>query len=264
MKKLLKGIGLFVLAFMLQSHEFWLQPNKFLLDIGDTFSLDIRVGESYQGELWNYRDERIVGFHQYDSKGRKDLTKKANKGEGNNLQMKFDMPGLQLLALESNSAFIELEGEKFNAYLIEDGLDDALKYRKENGLLDKKSSEFYARNVKCLIKVGDVDDDTYKTIVGMPIEVVPLKNPYAIKGKQDIDFEVRYHDKPLKKALVKLWHKTKEGTTMKEFRTDDKGTVRVAIKDSGIWMVSVVQMVPSERENADWQSYWGSLTFGFE
>ncbi len=264
MRNILYAMGLVLLAFLLQSHEFWLQPSKFILDSGEVFNMDIRVGEEYKGELWDYRNERIVGFYHYNGENKNDLTKKAKKGEGDNLRMKFDTPGLQLLALETNSAFIELEGFKFNDYLEEDGLDDALNHRKENGLLDKKGSEFYARNIKCLVKVGDVNDDTYKAVVGMPMEIIPLQDPYKIDGGGNMDFEVRFLGKPLENALVKVWHKIEENTKMKEVRSNSNGTVNVDIQDTGIWMVSAVQMVISEKQGADWQSYWASLTFGFE
>lgn len=264
MKKIVQVFGLILLSFGLQSHEFWLQPSTFILDVQEPFGMNIRVGEEYKGELWNYRDKRIVGFYLFDEKGKNDLTKKARKGEGNNLSMKFDTPGLRLLALQTNSAIIELEGPKFNAYLEEDGLDDALAHRREKGLLDEKASEFYARNIKCLVKVGGVNDDTYSTVVGMPIEIIPLQNPYEIEKEGNMDFEVMFMGKPLENALVKVWHKIGEETKLKEFRSDAEGRVKVEIKDTGIWMVSVVQMVLSDNEEADWQSYWGSLTFGFE
>ena len=264
MKKVVQFLGLILLTLVLQSHEFWLQPSKFILEVEEPFNMDIRVGEEYNGELWNYRENRIIGFYLFDEKGKNDLTKKAKIGEGDNLRMKFDTPGLQLLALETNSAFIELEGPKFNAYLEEDGLDDALAHRSEKGLLDKKASEFYARNIKCLVQVGGVNDDTYSTVVGMPIEIMPLQNPYEIKKEGSMDFEVLFMGKPLEYALVKVWHKIGKETKMKEFRSNAEGKINVKIQDTGLWMVSSVQMVKSEKQEADWQSYWGSLTFGFE
>lgn len=51
---------------------------------------------------------------------------------------------------------------------------------------------------------------------------------------------------------------------MVEYRTDTYGVFTTEVDAIGKWMVSAVHMVPSEDIKADWQSYWGSFTFGFE
>ncbi len=262
-KKCIQLIGLLFITFIFQSHEFWLAPNKFRLKAGDTFSMDVRVGESFEGEFWNYRESRVLGFHQYNVEGKKDLTTKAIAGEGNNLKLQFNKDGLQLLALETNNAFIELEGDKFNDYLKEDGLLNILEERKKKDLLGAKATEHYARNAKTLLQVGNVNDTIYKVNTGMPIEIIPVKNPYEVKDGT-IPFKVLFEGKPLKGALVKVWHKSHGKSTMKEFTTSGEGTIMAQVVASGQWMVSAVHMIPSKDGKTDWQSYWGSLTFGYE
>ncbi len=262
-KKSLQLLSLILIAFLFQSHEFWLAPNRFKLQTGETFSIDVRVGESYEGEFWNYRVSRVLGLHQFNADGKMDLSANATTGEGNNLKLKFDNAGLQLLALETNNAFIELEGDKFNAYLKEDGLLAILEERKRKDLLGTKASEHYARYAKTLLQVGGANDDTYKISTGMPIEIIPVTNPYE-NGGGTIPFKVLFEGKPLKDALVKVWHKTNGKTSMKEFTTSREGTVKAKVKPSGQWMVSVVHMVPSRDDTSDWQSYWGSFTFGYD
>ena len=45
-------------------------------------------------------------------------------------------------------------------------------------------------------------------------------------------------------------------------RSDAQGRIRFQLR-AGQSMVSLVQMVPmTDTKEADWQSYWGSLTFG--
>ena len=45
-------------------------------------------------------------------------------------------------------------------------------------------------------------------------------------------------------------------------RTDSDGRVHLTLKQGGMWLVKAVHMVPAPvGANADWQSYWASLTF---
>jgi hypothetical protein len=45
-------------------------------------------------------------------------------------------------------------------------------------------------------------------------------------------------------------------------RTDAAGVVAISLPYAGEWMVSVVRMIPATgAPNADWDSYWGNLTF---
>jgi uncharacterized GH25 family protein len=45
-------------------------------------------------------------------------------------------------------------------------------------------------------------------------------------------------------------------------RSDAEGKVAFALDDSGPWLVSAVHMVPAPEEvDADWESFWASLTF---
>ncbi|MDO9260920.1 MAG: DUF4198 domain-containing protein [Flavobacteriaceae bacterium] len=264
MKKILLISLIFMLSFLLQSHEFWLQPNKFNLQTGESFSLDIRVGEEYHGALWEYSDSRIINFKVFENSGKIDLTDKAKKGKGNNLTMAFKTPGTKLIALETNSAFITLESKEFNSYLIEDGLLNVLRHRNQMGLLEKNTTENYARNVKTLLNVGNKYDETYRTITGMPLEIIPSTNPYAIDKLTFIEFKVLFNGNPLNEALVSVWHKTNDEVSVKKQWTDTEGNVIFQINPSGKWMISVVTMIPSKEQTVDWQSYWSSLTFGYE
>lgn len=264
MKKYFLLTGIVLLMPLLQSHEFWLQPNKFKLEKGEVFTADIRVGEEYTGELWNYKNSRIVQFTAYNTDGKLDVTPMTKEGGSNAISMQFEKEGLQLLALETNSAFIELEGKAFNAYLIEDGLDDALNYRTANGLLDSSASEFYARSIKTLVQVGNRNDETYSVTVGLPLEISPIQNPYTIENRDTLAFRIDFKGAPLANALVKVWHKVANKVNMVEYRTDMYGVFTTEVDAIGKWMVSAVHMVPSEDVKADWQSYWGSFTFGFE
>ena len=47
-------------------------------------------------------------------------------------------------------------------------------------------------------------------------------------------------------------------------RSNINGEVKFAIENQGRWMISTVRMIPiTDNSKADYQSFWGSYTFGF-
>jgi uncharacterized GH25 family protein len=264
MKKNWIILGLIVLSVVFQSHEFWLQANKYTLKTNEKCLIDLRVGEGFEGELWDYQTTKIKKFSLFeDSQVSKDLSIQTQVGKGNNLTLSFEKPGTKLIALETNNFFIELEGKKFNSYLLEDGLFNALEYRNEEGLLEKSAKEHYTRNIKMLLNVGNKTSNSYRINTGMSLEILPSQNPYELKKAQYLDFEVLFQGKPLGKAIVKAWHQEGESVTLNTQISDASGKVRFLVEPKGEWMISIVTMVESKAEEVDWQSYWGSLTFGY-
>ncbi|HOX82723.1 MAG TPA: DUF4198 domain-containing protein, partial [Chryseolinea sp.] len=134
--------------------------------------------------------------------------------------------------------------------------------RKNTNTLNKPSKEFYSRHTKLLFQVGDVKDDTYKKVMGLPIEIVPDRNPYSLKKGDLIRFKILWQGKPVFGARIKVWNRFDNRTTIQNIYTEQDGTMETHISNPGAWMVSVVRMIPSTKEGADWESYWGSLVFG--
>ena len=45
-------------------------------------------------------------------------------------------------------------------------------------------------------------------------------------------------------------------------RTDKDGRVRFKLRPGGMWLIKAVHMIPAApRTNAEWTSFWASLTF---
>ncbi|MBX2962074.1 MAG: DUF4198 domain-containing protein [Cyclobacteriaceae bacterium] len=251
------------IASLLQAHEFWMQPHKFKFSIGEMAQINFMVGENFVGERWNLNKHRLLRLDHHHASSTEGLIEQVNSGEGNNLEVKLMKEGTHLFVMQSNNAFIELEGEKFNAYLEEDGIEDVLAYRKKNNLLDKPAKEYYARCAKLLLQAGSRADDTYKKRVGLPLEIVPVNNPYTAKKGDEISFQVFYEGKPLPFTMVKVWNRMDGTTFAQNIYTMKDGTITTRLSNTGAWMVSCVRMVPAKEEGADWQSYWASLVFGF-
>jgi uncharacterized GH25 family protein len=261
-KKIIALTTLLVFAFFAEAHEFWLEPLKFFLNPDENLVINFKVGESFKGEQWNLKKERLEKLELYQGAAVIDLKDKVNEGLKEHLQIPLSAEGTYMLVMKSDNAFSDLDADKFNDYLKEDGLDDALYHREKTNTLTKNGKEFYARNAKLLVQVGNKTDDTYKKSAGLPVEIIPQQNPYNLKLGDPIKFKILHEGKPVFTAKVKVFNRYNNRTTVQTIYSEKDGMIETHISNHGAWMVSFVKMVPSKNPEADWQSYWGSLVFG--
>lgn len=264
-KKILLTTALIGVVTLVWAHEFWLQPDKFLLKIGETVDIRIFVGENFQGEKWSDAKDKIVKLTHYSNDSQAEIISKVPDNDHKRISIAFSSAGNHLIAFNNKNKFIKLEAAKFNEYLKTEGLDDAAKQRKAQHNEQKEGREFYQRCVKTLLQVGDKHDDTYKKNTGMVLELIPDQNPYLIQANQTETFTILYKNQPLPNALILAWHRHQGKTTMKQYRSNAKGQIQCLLQRKGSWMISAVHMVPhTNTQEADWQSYWTSYTFGYQ
>lgn len=240
-----------------------MQPDKFRYLPGEIMKLNLMVGEQFIGEKWDLKKHRLIRFDHHTGSSVQGLIEKVmTEGRDNHVELPLVQEGTHLLVLQSNNAFIELQAEEFNAYLKEDGLEDIIRYRKQAGTSGNPAREYYQRNAKLLVQVGNKATAVYEKIAGLPLEIIPMQNPYTLKLTDEIRFKVLFEGNPLQYALVKVWNRKDGRTLVQNLYTGKDGTITTRLASTGMWMVSCVKMVPAREEGADWQSYWGSLVFG--
>ncbi|HEX3168164.1 MAG TPA: DUF4198 domain-containing protein [Chitinophagaceae bacterium] len=265
MKRLIYFFTLFTFFTLLSSHEFWLYPHKFIYKRAEKINIRFWVGENFDGGNWTGNNERINSLKLYYGGVSDDLSPVVTEAGGDSIEYFMIDEGTNLIAFNSNNAFIELEPGKFNEYLEEDGLLDALEYRKKNNEMGCNGREFCQRCAKTLLQVGDIKDQTFGITTSLPIDIIPSSNPYQRKNKELLRVKIYYKGSPLANTLVKTWHRVKNKTEKKDLRTDSEGEIVFPVSTTGRWMISTVKMERLfDNPVSDWQSYWGSLTWGYE
>ncbi len=266
------------LTLLTVAHEFWLQPQRFFAAVGDVIPIEIMVGEAFQGERSEGKKNRIIQYVHLANGTKEDLAPGITNDHYGAASVTLKTPGTHLIAFANTPKFLSMKADSFLLYLKEDGLDNVIAARKQQGNDQKRSRELYRRCVKTLIQAGDKPDDTFAVNTGMPLEIIPIQNPYMLKPGQTADFQVLFEQKPLPMALVRYWNRDAANKLHEEQkRSDARGRVQFALR-AGRNMVSLVQMVPyigprqvgltqtgmaqPDFPQADWISYWGSLTFG--
>ena len=266
MKRSIKTILLFLFILIntiVVAHEFWIAPNKFRVTANEPFSFNCYVGEDYKPQVWGKRKDRTLIAEKFHLNGRVDITSDFNNKDSVPVLMRLTENGNYLITLRSKPSYIELDGKSFEKYIEEDGMTNIIQYRKENNLQEKRSRELYQRYAKSLLMVDGVTDSTYKVNTGMLLEIIPQKNPYAIKINETLPVYFEFKGKPLKNYQVRAWCKKNDKLLVKNlYTTDDKGFANIPIAYKGEWMISLVKMELYENvSKAEYESFWGSFTF---
>ncbi len=256
---------LILLFTVLSAHEFWLQPASFACKKGEVVIIKFMVGENFTGENWSGNRSKINTLDLYQSGAKTALVSLLSDIKSDSLQLKLDKEGSALVAYNSINSSIEMDAVKFNAYLEEEGLTEAIGYRKEHQQTDSAGRELYQRSVKTLLQVGTVYDSTFKQPTTLPLDIIPLQHPYLNKNKRTMSVKLLFNKSPLADQLIRIWYKEKELIIREEMLTDHNGIATFRVKGSGRWMVSTVKMIHIDDDTkAGWQSYWGSFTWGYE
>ena len=253
------AVVLFFAAAPLLAHDFWLEPSTFRPEVGATVGLALRVGEGFRGDPVPRTPGRILRFVLVSP--HRETSVEGVPGHDPAGVARISEPGLHIVGYRSNSSIVELDAEKFEQYLKEEGLETIIAARARRGESGKPSREVYSRCAKALLAAGDAGKTGHDRELGLTLELVPEKNPYTYRSGGPFPVRLRYRDKSLEGALVVALNR---GAPEKRLsaRTDAEGRVSFALARPGAWLVKAVHMVPAPADSgADWESLWASLTF---
>ena len=248
------------------AHEFWMLAKPFAVAPNGATRLTLNVGEYFNGDAIAFSTQYVAALHHHAKDVDVDLLSSVSTtptvGE---FPIRLERAGTHVFSYDSQPNSITLGGEKFNAYLHDEGLDAIVKQREAAGDLLKPARERYRRFVKTLVQVGDGSDASYGIRTGQRFEIVPLTDPLAASAGDRLGFALYYEQKPLANALVKAWRVDGAQTLMIRARTDAAGQVAFNLPYPGTWMLSVVHMIAAVgTTDYDYDSLWGNLTFALK
>lgn len=178
-------------------------------------------------------------------------------------------PGTYVIGVSTAPRIIALTAEAFNGYLAHDGLLDTIERRRAEGMTDDDALEFYSKHVKALVQVGSARSAEWATVLGYPVEFVPLENPYELSVGDELRVRFMREGRPVANHLVYASH---EGYQADEAegghaeavatRTDADGVATIPLSNAGRWYVRTIHMVETTNEpDLDYESNWATLTF---
>jgi uncharacterized GH25 family protein len=170
-------------------------------------------------------------------------------------------PGVYTLAVQTRPRLITLPGDKFNEYLVADGMPHVYRLRAREKTLDRPGRERYSKYVKALVRVGSGGGGNPCRVLGLKLEIVPLRDPFAVKPGWVLPVRVLFRGKPLAEANVG-WQRPGDGDSARGYvRTDARGEALVPVARAGLVTLRLTHMTRPKAAEYEWESFWATLTF---
>ncbi|MEQ8766646.1 MAG: DUF4198 domain-containing protein [Planctomycetota bacterium] len=259
---MIRRVGTFPLAAALLTssvfaHDFWIEPSSYHTSKGALLKVGLQVGDHFQGEPVPRQESRIEQFVIVGASDKQDI--KGLDGSDPAGLLRVPEEGSLVLGYRSNHAFIELAPKKFDAYLEEEGLESILKQRAKLASSEALVREAYSRCAKSIVVSGE-SREGFDRRLGFPLELIPREDPTQ-RRSESTTFTLLFENKPLAGVQVSALSRDEKGKRVSA-RTDANGQVSLKLDESGVWLVKAVHMRKApEGIEADWESFWASLTF---
>ena len=241
------------------AHDFWVEASRYRPRVGGLVALRLLVGQDMLGDPMP-RDESAIGRFVV-SRGALVEPVPGREGADPAGIVRVGEPGLMVVGYQSLPRPIELPPGKFEQYLGEEGLDEITSILAVSKSRDRVARELFARCAKALVQSGPAAAGEGDRRLGLTLELVAERSPYEIGAERDLSFTLTYEGRPKSGALVVAMSQ-RDPSKKLTARSDRVGRVSFAFPTGGVWLVKAVHMMPAPAgSQADWQSFWASLTF---
>ena len=257
-RRCLTLVSVFLCTATLSAHEFWIEPSTFAPAPGKIIGIRARVGNGVLGDPVP-RDPSLLQELVVDA-GNGPTPVVGRDGADPAGLLRVAANGMHVVGYLGKPTPVELPAAKFNDYLKEEGLETILAERTRLKTADKSARELFTRCAKTLVLAGPARRDQRDRQLGFPLELLSETNPYVLTAGNEFTFTLRYRGRPLGGALVTAIRR-QDGQRL-SVRSDAAGRARFVLPAGGGWLVKSVHMTAAPANvDADWVSYWASLTF---
>ena len=199
-----KALYLVFAVLLLCSHDLYIKMDAYFLEVNQEAVLNLYNGTFEKSENLITRDRMLDASLVGGGKRLAIAEEQWSDQDSTISQVRFQVgeEGTYVAGVSTKARNIELAAQDFNDYLKHDGVLDMLAKRQQEGTLESDAVESYEKHVKAIYQVGEVKTDDWNTVLGYPIEFVPLENPYDQYSGGSLKVQLLLDGKPLPNQLV--------------------------------------------------------------
>lgn len=260
--KILRSASGLLLAGVLTSsvlaHDTWLMPDKFSVGQKTTVTLDLTSGMEFPKLDVGPKPERVESAKCRLAGKTFDMTDKSAAAHSLQLKAELSEPGVATLWVKLPPKALELKPEEVEHYLEEVSPPEELK-KQWAEMNPKRWRELYAKHQKTFVRVGQSQSDTsWREPVGTFLEIVPEKDPTAVKAGDEFPVRVLKDGAPL--AGFSLNAVAANETKGETRQTDAEGRVTFRLNKAGAWLLRGTDIRKSTKPDTDFESHFVTLT----
>jgi len=184
------------------------------------------------------------------------------------LKIRTGKEGTGVLGVSTLPRINQFTAQSFADNMKYEGLLHVIAARKTSGEDSKPVKKKYSKHVKAIFQVGNKLSDDFTTVLGYPIEFIPMTNPYALKIGDEFSMKLLIQGKPVSGEMVYASYNNKhghakDGTLLDAFKvlTNNEGIVKITITNTGHWYFRTVNILKSSEKDSDYISNSASITF---
>ena len=253
-------VFLTLLTTVARAHDLWLLPDT-KPTVGNQLIVLARQGMDFPNSTKALSTDKFSHRIVIGPDNQRTTAQPAGKRDASGLmQIAAGKAGHYICSVRTRTRVITLKADKFNHYLVADGLPHIYSLRAKEGTLDQDGVEQYSKSPKVLLKHGDGGGDPCQ-VVGLPLEIVPLRNPFELHVGDALGVKVLFQGKLLTNAHLGWAHSNEGNEPRGTVRTDDQGKALIPLAKSGLMTIRLTHMTRPRTKDYEWESFWTTLTF---
>ena len=273
MKRFLISLLLILQSSLLFAQDNWIRPNKYNYAINDYAFFQVLKNVKPHNLMPEIDSSSIKRFTYYAMMQNVELPFSFIV-KNDSIVLPSETLGTQMVVLEYQHKQKEISTIELGKKLKENKLIKAMEDRKQsaNAQVPVKVNEIFC--LKSIFQQEKKYTPDFLQKTPLALDIVPIENPYDIRNLsgyisgseyfKEVHCKIYFKGELLKKAKVKITRLLGNGGVEEyETRTNKEGEVTMRITIPGEFVLSCTYLEKnSETENSDWNSYFGSLSFG--
>ena len=245
------------------AHDTWLQPRRTSVLPGTIAQIDLASGDKFATLDAAIKPDRISTARARLSGKTVDVQPGSPEKKSLELRVPLSDPGIATIWLSLAPKSIELNRKEVHHYLEEIDAPTLLTQAWYAGKASKPWREIYAKHAKTFVAVGRGSrtkaDRSWSEPVGMPLEIVPEKDPTMLRAGDEFPVRVLRNGAPLADFSLGI---VREGKTNRAFvKTDVAGRAVFKLARAGKWLLRGTELRSSNKPGVDWESDFTTLSF---
>jgi uncharacterized GH25 family protein len=238
------------------AHYTYIVPQNFRVASGDTVVIGFHSGDGFPDSSSVLKRLQNPTIHQAGGA----VKVEGLKEDGKRLaaEVKPTGPGHVIVTGVNSASVEEMKAASFEEYLKEEGLNHIVEARAQRGESDKPAKERYTMYAKTIFLAG-APNEAYKTVVGLPLEIVPEKDPYRLQPGEALPVRVLLRGAPIANLELTAASTAPGFKPHVVGKTDAEGRVSIPVR-GGKWRLHTIHMERATGD-VDWESVWTTLTF---
>jgi hypothetical protein len=254
----------------LAGQDFWLVPNAFAVELGRSVVVRGQASQ-FPGNDAALRPEQLAEASVLVADGSQALRDIAIHGTSLRLAFRPSNAGQVLITAVSRPIVITGSAESVVSQLRAEGGPDLPERFRVGGRTSTDSVTLhYVRYAKTLVEVGSGGPRVFDRAVGQPLELIPMRDPGALRSGDTIVVQVLLGGQPFADARVEAAAAPLDATAGGEepetrraemaVTTGADGVARFPDPGTGLWIVRTTSALPPDGgRGPQWDVYSASL-----